>query len=656
MQRSQQLPFSGGDTLGWARYGNLNLPPEIAALLGVSAPARLDGHVDTGLLPVDPLNRPQIFPGAAGGVVSSAADGQMGSEDESSSSRSSSSSSAQLPAVHPAPPVVARKRLATGSRRCGQCQTLGHTKRTCPQLGHVARDVNTNALSVQPLASSRRHQASPAEVFGAAPGVLPARAVVRDGSSGSSYSGSGSGSESLSDTDADEGFKDVRWNMLYNSALPRSDSNSIEGSPSLFSPDRSRRRPDSGSPPAASPSLQGAPEFSRPNDEPRARRIPRTCTTAMDFVQLMFPIELVDTLVMCTNAAATGHPRLTALQRYTNWKSTTRKEMYVFLAICIYLGVVKVQNRKLVWKHGGVFEQTWVSSRMTLRRFEGLLNAFNCCMHWHPHVSDDDYATKTAADPFWQIKSFVEQCNEKSRYHFKMGRSFSIDEAVIPFKGRHKARCYNPKKPAKYHLKKFSLNCAKTGYVYAHYHYGGKDERRPAGVSASLWPIKKLVDDCPDLHSKGHLCATDNWYTSAQSLAYLRRRGIHSVGTIKRSRLCVATAKQPTGFPASATFKGGRGQPKRARGECQVHSTRLDGGDAYVTTWQDKKAVCVLSSYRPGKGVCSRRIQVGRQWTRQEFFRPNVIAHYNDAMGGTDLHDQRLAFVRSTVKSRRWQV
>jgi hypothetical protein len=165
------------------------------------------------------------------------------------------------------------------------------------------------------------------------------------------------------------------------------------------------------------------------------------------------------------------------------------------------------------------------------------------------------------------------------------------------------------------------------------------------------WP----EDGCVHLHDKGHFCATDNWYTSAQSLCYLRRRGIHSVGTIKRSRLCVATATRP-GFPVSATFKSARGQPKRARADCQVHSTHVDGGDAFVTTWQDKKAICVLSSYPPARGACTRRVKVGRRWTRMEFFRPNVIAHYNKAMGGTDLHDQRLAFVRSTVKSRRWQV
>ena len=88
-----------------------------------------------------------------------------------------------------------------------------------------------------------------------------------------------------------------------------------------------------------------------------------------------------------------------------------------------------------------------------------------------------------------------------------------------------------------------------------------------------------------------------------------------------------------------------------------IHETKLtDGTDAFVTTWQDKKSVLLLSSYRPMAGDCVRKIKVGRTWTRQRFFRPNVVAHYNRTMGGTDLHDQRLAFARSTVKSRRWQV
>jgi len=428
-------------------------------------------------------------------------------------------------------------------------------------------------------------------------------------------------------------------------------SDSIRCPPPSPIPRRRRRNEDEAAPLDADP-LDGAPSFARPDDEPRATRIPRECKSAAQFVELLFPPALIDQLVLHTNAAATQHPRLCTQQRYSQWHAVTRAEMTLFLAISVYLGVVKVQNRKLIWRHGGIFEQKWVTQRMSLRRFECILNAFNCCNYWT--LSDAEYTAKNATNPFWQIEHLVSVCNERCALHFKMGRAFSIDEAVIPWKGKHRARCYNPKKPAKYHFKKFSLNCASTGFVYCHYHYGGKDEQRPAGVPASVWPIKKLVDQCEALHGKSHLCATDNWYTCAQSLSYLRRRGIHSLGTIKKGRLCPATATR-RGFPQAGIFKPARGQPKRARADCMIHSTVVEGHDAFVTSWQDKKAVLLLSSYRPSGGVCERKIKVGRTWTRQQFFRPNVIAHYNRTMGGTDLHDQRLALARSTIKSRRWQ-
>jgi hypothetical protein len=64
----------------------------------------------------------------------------------------------------------------------------------------------------------------------------------------------------------------------------------------------------------------------------------------------------------------------------------------------------------------------------------------------------------------------------------------------------------------------------------------------------------------------------------------------------------------------------------------------------------------MLSSYQPKMGTCVRKVKQRGKWTAQNFNRPDVVAHYNSAMGGTDLHDMRLAFMRSSVKSCRWQV
>ena len=656
------MPFLRPDELGWARYGNLNLPPELAAILGSGAPPSLDGHVPTDSVPLGSSNAREILPVESQGLPIGE-DVGTGVPAVVVDRATPAASPPPMSAAHVArtrpepPPAVPRRRLAAAAatRMCGECRQPGHTKRSCPVLGRAPLDFNRNAFDVQQLPPHvRRSAPAPdASILDAAshlPEAAEAAGTPSDQEGSSHASGSQSGSEQ--DELAAEGFEGVQWKLVYDSSLPASDTNAC--APPARTHCRRRRRDGSDESSSSSDdSLAGAPEFQREQKQPHASRIPRECKTPHDFVRLLFSDAYLGDCVDSTNAAAKHHPRLKDQARFAKWKDVTREEMLVFLAVCVYLGVVKVQNRKLIWQKGGVFHQEWIRRVMTLRRFECLLNAFNCCVYWS--LPDEELARRNAANCFWQVESMVEECNRRCAFHFKMGRAFSIDEAVIPWKGRHKARCYNPKKPAKYHLKKFSLNCAATGYVYCHYHYAGKDERRPVGVSASVWPIKKLLDNCPALHNKNHMCATDNWYTSAQSLSYFRRQGIHCTGTIKKGRLSVATPTRP-GFPTAATFKAAQGQPKRARADCMIHYTAVDGYDAYVTSWQDKKPVLLLSSYRPSAGVCVRKVKVGRAWTQQRFFRPTVIAHYNKTMGGTDLHDQRLSTVRSTVKSRRWQV
>jgi hypothetical protein len=660
------MPHLQPDADGFVTYNGLRLPLELAAMLGASAAPSLDSHVATDSVPLGHSDAREISSGEAQGPpIGGAVDRHEPAIIDGRVDPAAPPLPLVIPPVsqaHPvlarrsAPPPVPRSRLAA-PRLCGECRQPGHTTRTCPVLGRAPPDFNRNALEVTPLVPHVRRSAAPAlpaaggaspqmqqHAAGDAPSDRPDDGDSRDGSVGSQ-----SGSEE--DEVAAAGFEDVTWKLVFDSTLPAS---AVNECPSPNRRDRQRRRSDGDASSSSSDGMSGAPPFQRDQQQPGARRIPRECKTPYDFVQLLFPDAHIDQIAHATNAAAKTHPRLREQVRFANWKDVTRQEMLRFMAICVFLGVVKVQNRKLIWRRGGVFHQEWVGRVMKLRRFECLLNAFNCSStYWL--LSDDEMAARHAENCWWQIENLVEECNRRCAFHYKMGRAFSIDEAVIPWKGRHKARCYNPKKPAKYHLKKFSLNCAATGYVYCHYHYGGKDERRPANVSASLWPIKKLVDQCPELHNKSHLCSTDNWYTSAQSLSYFRSKGIHCTGTIKRSRLTVETAKRP-GFPVAATFKAVRGQPKRARADCMIYSTTVDGHDAFVTSWQDKKPVTLLSSYRPSAGECVRKVKVARAWSQQRFFRPNVIAHYNKTMGGTDLHDQHLAIARSTVKSRRWQV
>ena len=50
------------------------------------------------------------------------------------------------------------------------------------------------------------------------------------------------------------------------------------------------------------------------------------------------------------------------------------------------------------------------------------------------------------ADPFWWVTTFLDHIPRRFMRFFVCHQNIDIDEMCIGFKGRHVARCYNPKK------------------------------------------------------------------------------------------------------------------------------------------------------------------------------------------------------------------
>lgn len=254
-------------------------------------------------------------------------------------------------------------------------------------------------------------------------------------------------------------------------------------------------------------------------------KIGRGCTSTMEFVKLLFTDAIMDKLVVATNKAAEEHPRVKDLARIKKfWKPVTRDTLRLWFAVATYLGVVKVQNRKHAFSKTSLFKQPWIQKHFSLIQFENVLNCLNCCDHWN--LSDEEFKRRNAEYCFWQVEELIKECNVNSQLYFRLGHRISIDEACIPWKGRHRARCFNQKKPHKFHFKKLMCNDSKTGYNYNFYYYGGKGERRPPGMSATCWPIVKLLSSTSvSVHNKNHLIAVDNWFTSSSSFAWLAAHG-----------------------------------------------------------------------------------------------------------------------------------
>ncbi len=236
MQRSNHLLFSECDRLGWTRYGNLNLPPDIGALLYGSSPPSFDGHVPPASVPDAPSNARDFSSEGTGRGRIAVVDGRdcppSGQEVPMPSVAPSVDSNSQ----HVQPPLmIPRRRLAfSGSRVCGQCRQPGHNRKSCPALGHAPLDFNRNATEVLRLAPHVPRRSAPAvqEVAAAASAEAPepvraaSNSLPAPNNSDLESSRSSGGSQSVSDADdvAADGFDGVLWRLEFDSTLPLSDS------------------------------------------------------------------------------------------------------------------------------------------------------------------------------------------------------------------------------------------------------------------------------------------------------------------------------------------------------------------------------------------------------------------------------------------------
>ena len=176
------------------------------------------------------------------------------------------------------------------------------------------------------------------------------------------------------------------------------------------------------------------------------------------------------------------------VNKISNWLPLTPLVMWQFIFIIIYMGVNKSNNRELYWQREGMFRRDVTADMMTLKRFAAILQ--------HLHYKDftgsspAQHTVLRKATPFWLVNKFIEDFSSLCQKYFQLGQFCNIDEMCVQFRGRHAARCYNPNKPNKFHLKFFCLNDSVTGYLVKLKPYLGADaERMDAGWSATAWPV-----------------------------------------------------------------------------------------------------------------------------------------------------------------------
>ena len=168
--------------------------------------------------------------------------------------------------------------------------------------------------------------------------------------------------------------------------------------------------------------------------------------------------------------------------RLNNWRNVGEGDIKIFLAHLIVMGLVRKGAIEKYWDHGETVKTPFFGTYVGRNAFQAMSNF---------QVSDstmDLPRNNPNHDKLFKVRPFVDMMVRTFLHSYKPGRDISVDEGCCPFKGQASFKCYNPSKPAKWHLKLYEVSDARTGYVVAFEIYNGKGCSRMARDAIVLDP------------------------------------------------------------------------------------------------------------------------------------------------------------------------
>lgn len=143
-----------------------------------------------------------------------------------------------------------------------------------------------------------------------------------------------------------------------------------------------------------------------------------------------------------------------------NWSDVTVPEIKAFIGCLIAMGIHQLPALKNYWSSDPFLRVDSVASVMTANRFKKIVENLHCNDNeTQPPKSDPNY------DKLHKVKPLLEFLNENIRKVYKPSGVVTVDESMIPFKGRYVLKQYMPKKPIKWGYKVWCLCDSYTGQL-----------------------------------------------------------------------------------------------------------------------------------------------------------------------------------------------
>jgi hypothetical protein len=307
----------------------------------------------------------------------------------------------------------------------------------------------------------------------------------------------------------------------------------------------------------------------------------------------------------------------------SNYRNTSTVEINALLGLLILKSILKSNDEKILslfTKDG--FSRPIFSATMSEKRFVVLLS----CLRFD---DSDTRIQRKENDKAAPISEIFQKLIDNSKSVYCVSSEMTVDEMLVPFRGRCSFRVYMPNKPRKYGIKVVCLADAKTSYLLNAYIYTGKgsDGKSLSEYEKTLSvPTQAVLQVCKPILGTNRNVTADNWFTSIEVADELLKRQTTYVGTVKKDKKMIPQEFMPNN-------------------EREVHST-LYGfrGPFTLVSFVPKKNRSVVLISTMHHSIQHNQVKK----------KPEVICYYNVTKCGVDILDMKCAVFSSNRKTRRW--
>ena len=242
---------------------------------------------------------------------------------------------------------------------------------------------------------------------------------------------------------------------------------------------------------------------------------------ALDTFKLFFSNKMIDQIVLYTNIYGSNkYPR--------SWINCDVLEIEALLGLILFLGIKKMSMLSTIEVWDSVDGINLTRACMSRNRFSLLLS----CMRF------DNKATRSARrakDIFAPFRQMWDTFMVNLRGHYIPSECVTVDEQLVPFRGRCNFIQYLPSKPDRYGIKIFWVVDTLNYFPIYGIPYLGRPLGQDRQVNLGRNTVLELVEKSNMVHS-GRNVTTDNFFTDLVLAETLLKKGLTLVGTVRKNK------------------------------------------------------------------------------------------------------------------------